>query len=284
MKLKTIKYITCGWILLLSSCAGEEVNTAYPGDEMNFVLAANNDPGGRGVGNNFFNSGDQIKVSIMDSKSNNPVDYIYTYDVNGVFRGNPGYRFPMDDTYIESLKADWPADGSKDLVVLDQRKYEDHRRADWVTATASTDGVMATDIPVPLVFNHNNALLEFELVGQNNQGLNINELLIELYIDGDPLAFWAYCDNDNGRASLILPGGTEIESEAGYLIGTLPGMGGDRYTITLSDLNITLQSGLKYLVTLTPRGYDLDAFIYIGGWNEDRENRDRRAVPSTGGR
>ncbi|MCC8152741.1 MAG: hypothetical protein LIP01_00090 [Tannerellaceae bacterium] len=90
--------------------------------------------------------------------------------------------------------------------------------------------------------------------------MRIKELLIQLEVDGEPTACWAYCDNENGRASFILKDGTMLASQEGLLIGIIPGASDDRYTIILSDIDMRLEAGKRYLVTLTPRGYDMDIF------------------------
>ncbi|MCC8173762.1 MAG: fimbrillin family protein, partial [Odoribacter sp.] len=226
----------------------------------------------RGFGNIFFLQGDSIKVSITSSTNTAEQNYLYTYGADGIFRGIPGYRFPTDDTYITNLVATWPAEASGDgYFVSDQRKLENHRKGDWLVAVATESGIMATDAPVPLYFEHQNCLLEFELVGQNAEGLNINELVIQLDFGSDSVACWAYCENENRRASLYLPAGTNLSSYEGYIIGSILGEISDRYSILLSDLNVTLEAGKRYLVTLTPRGYNLEAYLIIGGWINETE-------------
>ncbi len=226
----------------------------------------------RGYGNTFFDAGDQVRVTIQTSRGGSTEDYIYTYSTLGILQGNPGFYFPLDDTYIETLTATWPADTlSIGSFASDQREYDNYRKSDWLVAQADLSGVMPTDVPVPLLFNHNNALLEFELVGQNAAGLNISELVLQLEVEGTPTACWAYCGNENGRAALIVRAGTEIESREGYLIGTISGSSEEQYSIILPELDFTLEAGYKYLITLTPRGYDLDVYVEIGGWTENKD-------------
>lgn len=207
--------------------------------------------------------------------------HLYIYGTDGIFTGNPPYEFNLDDTYISTLSAVWPADAPPTgAFEPDQRDEEAYRRADWLVASASASGIMATNIPVPLQFRHNNCLLEFELAGQNVDGLEITELLIELEIDGVPTACWAYCGNENGRASLLLKDGTMLSSKPGELIGTIPGADGDRYTIILPVMDIPLEAGKRYLVTLTPQGYDMDIFVFIGTFESASGERETGiAVP-----
>ncbi|MCC8152740.1 MAG: fimbrillin family protein [Tannerellaceae bacterium] len=102
--------------------------------------------------NNFFKVGDEIRVTILDSNGQE-VEIPYTYDADGIFSGNPGYQFPLDDSYIENLTAVWPSDAEPDGVFeADQRDIDNYRRADWLVAKASASGIMATNTPVPLFF------------------------------------------------------------------------------------------------------------------------------------
>ena len=228
----------------------------------------------RSDGNDFFETGFAIDVNIATTVQTQPKTYNYVYGTGGIFEGNPPFRFTMDDDYITTLEAVWPA-GTDDntAFITDQRLYENFRRADRLKATGVLQGVMPTDAPVPLYFERQNTMLEFELAGQNTVGLVIKSLLIELKNpSGDPTAYWAYCGSDNGHAQLILPPNTVIEAEDGYLIGTLTVVPNDHYTIIFPATNVTLEAGKRYLCTLTPQGYPMNIYATIGGWNSAGDN------------
>ncbi|MCD7935819.1 MAG: fimbrillin family protein [Tannerellaceae bacterium] len=240
------------------------------------------EPVSKGPANNFFEEGDEILVTIRTSGANSTEEeFTYVYGGDGIFTGNPPYRFPLDDSYVQELTAVWPVDVEETGgFVADQREYQDYRRADWLVASATASGIMATDIPVPLYFEHNNCLLEFELAGQNTSGLAIKELLLELEVEGTPTACWAYCDNADGRASFLLKDGTVLQSNGEILLGTLIGSSDIRYTIILSEIDMVLEAGKRYLVTLTPKGYDMDIYVFIGTFSTpDGERETGIAVP-----
>ncbi|MCD8031621.1 MAG: hypothetical protein LUF85_12590 [Bacteroides sp.] len=201
--------------------------------------------------------------------------YIYEYGADGIFRGKPsGYFFPLDNTYIDELTAIWPREAIRQQgLVTDQRELDAYRLSDQLIAVASTVGIMPTDAPVPLTFVRETTLLEFQLAGRNVAGLGIVSLILELELDGStPTAFWAYCGNENGHAQLILPAGTAIEAPDGYMIGRIRGSDGADYTIIMEATDITLQAGTKYVITLTPRGYDMLGSVGIGGWIQEIES------------
>ncbi len=283
--LYTFRILMVMLTVCLFSCSENENNQAGPDTGMLAFSPTVEDleddtPVPTGFANTFFLTGDEINVVIENSNSVT-TEIKYYYGADGVFRGEPGYRFSLDNSYITNLTASWPSDApAEGSFVADQRKLEDHRRADWLVATAETYGIMPTDVPVPLFFQHRNSLLEFELAGQNTDGLVISELLLELEVDNEPVACWAYCGNENGRASIYVREGTRIMSQEGYLIGTIPGESGDRYTIILPQMDITLEAGKNYLVTLTPRGYDMDMYVFIGTFaSADGERETGIGVP-----
>lgn len=222
------------------------------------------------TGNEFFEEGFGIDVSIWATNNASEQKFVYYYGTDGIFRGNPAYYFTLDDNYIDSLAAVWPTGSVRnDPFMTDQREFENFRRADWMIAKTSERGIMPTDKPVPLNFVRENTMLEFELAGQNTEGLNIESLLIELRSGGAPVAYWAYCGNPNGHAALILQKGTQLTSPDQYLIGTMKvGGSSENYTIIFPQTDITLEAGKRYLVTLTPQGYFMAAYISIGGWNQ----------------
>ncbi len=256
----------------LSSCSDKGDSGTAGAGELTFspTVEQSEEVAVKGVGNTFFEPGYAIDVSIYTRATGTTAQpFEYTYGADGIFRGNPGYRFSLDDTYIDSLIAIWPTEAIRSGGFLtDQSTLENYKQADWMIATATVNGVMPTDTPVPLNFIRQNTMLEFELVGQNKEGLDIETLLIELQIDGKPVAFDAYCGMENGHACLILEAGTRLESESSELIGTLTVTNGDNYYIILSDIKLTLEAGKRYLVTLVSQGYDMDTFVYITGWNQ----------------
>lgn len=228
----------------------------------------------KSIGNDFFITGGEIDVVVESSFiGRTPESFIYKYTNNGIFVGNPGYRFALDDHYITKITATWPKKAIMDQgIITDQSEFENYRLADWMTATSTiNENIMPTDKPVPLTFVRENTMLEFELAGQNAEGLNILSLVFELQINGKPTAFSAYCQEDN-HAKLLLPAGTKISSSDTYLIGSLTVSNNNRYTIIFAETDLTLEKGKRYLVTLTPQGFFMNAYISIGGWNENQED------------
>ncbi|HCO68279.1 MAG TPA: hypothetical protein DIT04_11065, partial [Dysgonomonas sp.] len=141
--------------------------------------------------NDFFQIGFGIDVTIWPTNNAPEQSFIYYYSTDGIFRGDPGYHFTMDDNYIDSLKAIWPlAEIRQQPFITDQRELQNYRLADWMTASSTAQGIMPTDKPVPLNFMRENTLLEFELAGQNTEGLDIESLVIELRSSGAPIAYW----------------------------------------------------------------------------------------------
>jgi len=269
-----IYIITAVCTVLFSGCQTEEKSLDDPGEkELTFSpVVQDMSVATRALGDEFFPVGGEIDVEIT---SNNPKagnrSYVYTYGSDRIFRGNPGFRFSLDDHYITELSAIWPTQDIRDQgVKTDQRELVNYKAADWMTTSldASLEGIVPTSTPVPLNFKRENVLLEFELVGQNTKGLDIQSLLIELQSpDKQPTAFWAYCENPNGHAQLILDPGTAIFSSENYLIGRITVSNNDNYTIIFPQTDLTFEAGMRYLVTLTPRGYYMNAYVMIEGWN-----------------
>ncbi len=230
----------------------------------------------RDLGNTFFTEGYEIDVTLKSNAiSSTSQTFVYKYGADGIFRGSPsGYFFPLDNTYIDELTAIWPREAIRQQgLVTDQRELDAYRLSDQLIAVASTVGIMPTDAPVPLTFVRETTLLEFQLAGQNVAGLAIQSLILELELDGTtPTAFWAYCGNENGHAQLILPAGTSIQASDGYMIGRIHGSDGADYTIIMEATDVMLLAGTKYVMTLTPRGYDLLGSVGIGGWIQETES------------
>ena len=226
----------------------------------------------RADGNDFFEPGFGIDVNITTTAKEKDT-YSYVYNSNGTFQGNPPFRFTMDDDYITTLEAVWPAGYDEAApFITDQREFENFRQADRLKATGVLSGVMPTEAPVPLYFERQNTMLEFELAGQNSVGLVIKSLLIELQApSGTPTAYWAYCGTEDGHAQLILPPDTKISAAEGYLIGTLTVVPDDHYTIIFPKTEVTLEAGKRYMVTLTPQGYPMNIYAFIGGWNQGED-------------
>lgn len=270
-----------GWIIcfsvLLQGCQSEDnlINNPVKGElELLPYVESTPDNNTRALGDEFFVTGDKIWVELTTSGGGSTVQtFQYTYGNDRIFRGSPGYRFSTDDEYIVNLSAKWPGDDVRSQgLITDQRLLENYKRADWISGGQSNavGGIVPTDAPVPLIFHRENVMLEFELVGQNVTGLNIEELLIELQSTGDEggaKAFWAYCGKPNGHAELILEDGSQILSPDNYLIGRIKVTGqSNDFTIIFPKTNITLKGGYRYLVTLTPQGYFMTAFINIAGF------------------
>lgn len=238
--------------------------------------------GTRALGDEFFETGNQIEVDLTFKKSDGTViagteSYTYAYGSDRIFRGNPGYKFLLDDSYIGSLTAKWPTSAVRAAngIKTDQRQLADYKAADWMSGgllANSEGGIVATDAPVPLVFKRENIMLDFELVGQNTTGLDIESLLIELQNTEGAQAYWAYCDTVSGHAKLILPDGSKLLSKDNYLIGRVRVSGQtEDYTIVFPETEIAFEAGYRYLITLTPQGYFMNAYVYISGFQEAEE-------------
>jgi len=248
--------------------------------ELTLFPVVNELNGTRAVDDEFFKTGSQIEVNLVklasDGATSNLI-YTYEYTVDRIFKGTPsGYIFPLDDSYIQSLEARWPRTADRsDRPKTDQRELEDFLAADWISgglSSSQVNGIMPTDTPVPLVFSRENVLLDFELVGQNTTGLDIESLLIELQNTSGSEAYWAYCGNENGHAELIVEPGSRILSDENYLIGRIRIAGQSiDYTIIFPETDITFEKGYRYLITLTPQGYFMMAYIYISGFAEAEE-------------
>lgn len=236
--------------------------------------------GTRAIGDEFFQEGSAIEVNLTTINSSgtetNQPAYTYSYSSDRIFRGNPGFHFTLDDSYIKTLSAKWPTSAERTSgIKTDQRLLEDYKASDWMSGglvSDATDGIVATNAPVPLVFTRENVMLDFELVGQNTTGLKIESLLIELQSSNESLAYWAYCGNENGHGELIMPAGSKILSKDNYLIGRVrvSGQTSD-FTIIFPETDITLEAGHRYLITLTPQGYFMNAYVYVSGFIEAEE-------------
>lgn len=231
--------------------------------------------------NSFFNDGDQISVEVIPDKPASAAGNVYTYTFNPsrIFTGN--YRFKQDNSYIVSLRALWPSQSERNSgIITDQRKIEDYQKADRLKAEAHSYNILSTAEPVPLSFTHEQSRLTFRIEGQNANGLYIKELLIELEADlGEGMtqaAFWAYC-KENGNAELILPAGVKIKPEESgrYTIG-LATVGSKDTSVNdyqgvvyiPGDTDLTLTESTDYVVSLTPQGYDLFAYIGISSFTQ----------------
>ena len=262
---------------LFYSCQKEDTESAVTSGELTFapVIKEMSSTGNRAIGDDFFVTGSDILVTITSSKTGTTEqNFTYTYGANRIFKGNPGYYFSLDDSYITSLTAKWPAEDIRNQgLITDQRVLADYKSADWMSGGVSSEanGIVPTDAPVPLVFSRENVLLDFELVGQNTTGLNIESLLIELQSSDNEgaKAFWAYCGNPNGHAELIMHAGSRILSPDNYLIGRIRVTGQPTdYTVIFPKTDLTLEAGHRYLVTLTPQGYFMDPYVYIAGFED----------------
>jgi hypothetical protein len=233
-------------------------------------------------GDAFFADDDKITVTVEDSRGNESGDYIFKKDNGGIFTGS--IRFKLDNTYFPTIKALWPTETERNKgIITDQRKAEDYKKADRLTAEGSTENIMPTAASVPLRFTHEQSRLTFRLAGQNANGLDIKELILELQADlnydgtGTPnpvaTAFWAYCESADGNAELILPPGIVLKPETTtkpYNIGLVtiksvnPNVNDYRGSIYLdSSTNLKLEANKDYVVTLTPSGANWLAVIRI---------------------
>ena len=269
----SIKFVSLAFVgVFLASCQSDEVvneNSINEGVEL--VLSPNIEEVNLSTyakGNTFFEVGDLIDLEIKSTNPKKSANMTYMYDNESVFKGSPGYRFSLDDHYIEKLTAKWPRKGERSAgVATDQRSDKNFQMADWLTAITPIEGIMPTDKPVPMNFKRENSLLEFELAGQYTHGVKIQSLLIELMLSGRPVAHWAHC-GDGNTAKLILEAGTRIVSTDKYLIGRLQVEGGEEYTIIFPETDLTVEAGKRYIVTLTSQGYNVYAYIRIAGWTD----------------
>ncbi len=261
-------------LLIIQSCqTGDHEPVNKTTSELVFLptVTSHDSDKTRAIGDDFFQTGGAIDVNITSSKGSTQL-YRYVYGADHLFKGDPPYHFSLDDSYITNMTAYWPAAAVRQQgLITDQRVLEDYKSSDWMTASASVEGIIPTDAPVPLNFQRENAMLEFELVGQNTEGLDIETLILELHNDNQPLAYWAYCGNPNGHAELILAPGTTIFSEDNYLIGRVQVSQQNEYTIIFPKTDLVLQPGTRYLVTLTPQGYFMNAYVFLGGWSEGED-------------
>lgn len=270
------KLLIAALLATLIGCQKEDnIPGNKSGDELVLSSVVKEPKNTRALGDDFFTEGNTITVELTTSDApGTPQRLTYAYGSDRIFRGNPGFRFKLDDTYIQTLKARWPSDNIRSAgLVTDQRELAAYKSADWLSGGVSTsvEGIMPTEAPVPLVFQRENVLLDFELVGQNTTGLDIESVLIELQsgTDEGSQAFWAYCGNPNGHAELIMPPGSQILSPDNYLIGRIRVTNQPNdYTIIFPKTELTLQAGHRYLITLTPQGYFMNAFVYITGFED----------------
>ncbi len=234
----------------------------------------------KAANNNFFEEGDEVEIIINQTSGSGvttgPVTFIYQYGSDGVFRGNPdGYHFPADDSYITDLEIVWPTQAWKEQntnhILTDQRELGNYRKSDWLNAASSIEGLMPAEAPVPVEFAHQHSVLEFQLVGQTINDLDIRSLVIELNAGGEETAYWAYCGNANGRAELMLEAGTAIVVDTdNYLFGRAEIADKNNNLVSCNIImprtNILLKSGYKYLITLSSSGYDINGILTLGGW------------------
>ena len=297
MKIKLLyALLVLGVAASFSSCRDNAVEPIEPaeGQQLTFlpsVKSMNEEViHTRATGNVFFENGDEITVKITTSRGVTHPNYAYTY-ADGTFTG--GFFFTPDQTYITQLEALWPAEGSQGRaqIITDQRKYDDYKQANRLRATGSTENIMPTTAPVPLVFEHEQSRITFRLAGQNANGLIIKSLLLELENvdlgDGNGtrgVGFWAYCEDKGAlNAKMILPAGIQFGpgiNDTGRMkiglvtVGTAGNSANDYRGIMYipNRTNITLKANHDYLVTLTPEGYDLMATVTISGFPQPDGN------------
>lgn len=322
MKIRSLKYalLVLGVAASFGSCrdnAAEPIELAE-GQQLSFLpsIKGMNEEviRTRAAESSFFVDDDEISVKITTSRTGAiEKNYPYTYK-EGTFTGD--FKFSPDNTYISKLIALWPAEDSegRSKIITDQREYESYKQANRLKATGSTDNIMPTAAPVPLVFEHEQSRITFRLAGQNANGLIIKSLLLELEgVDlgdgegGRGVGFWAYCEEEGTlNAKMILPAGIQFgpnedndeRMKIGLVtVGTAGSSAGDYRGIMYipNRTNISLVANHDYLVTLTPEGYDLMATITISGfpqpdgdhvgipfqlpeWNEDAERYDISTV------
>ncbi len=274
--MKKIIYI-CAAAWLVFSCsdnAGD--NTGGSDGPKGLVLAsrvADLTDGTRAAGTDFFSEGYSIDVTLTTLNDPTEQEFEYVFGSDGLFTGDPPFYFTMDDSYITNITALWPSQEIRDQgLITDQRELDNFRRADWLTAQATSVNIMPTDAPVPLYFERQNTMIEFEIAGQNAEGIDIEYLIIELQVQDTPTAFFAYCGDPNGHAMLILDGTVELASTESYLIGRMRVTNNYEYTIIFPATDIELDKGKRYLITLTSQGYDVDNFVYIGTFNQDENS------------
>ncbi|MCC8035005.1 MAG: fimbrillin family protein [Rikenellaceae bacterium] len=276
--MKKLIYI-CTAAALALACSNEEGENGYGLEkgELAFsgsVYQRTDGTLSRAGADDFFQSGYMIDVTLTTNYDSTPQNFQYSYQSGGIFRGSPAFYFSLDDSYITDLVAIWPSQDIRDEgLITDQRELENFRKADWLTAEASAQNIMPTEAPVPLFFERENTMIEFEIAGQNAEGIDIQSLVLELEVEGtDPTAFWAYCGDPNGNAMLILDETVSLSSTESYLIGRMSVTDNYTYTIIFPAVTLPLEKGKRYLVTLTAQGYDMDSFVYIGTFTQDENS------------
>lgn len=293
--------LALGLALTLAACRNDSVEPVETADGQMLtflpsVKGMNEEPVSLRSGNMFFEEGDTITVTITTSREGaSAKEYPYTYK-GGTFTG--GFLFTPDNTSIANLEAYWPEKNSpaRKAIITDQRKREDYRLANRMTAKVSSANILPTSEPVPLIFEREQSRLTFRLAGQNANGLIIKKILLEINADLDDgegvkgVCFWAYCEEDGTlNATMILPAGVQLgpnsASDGREKIGLVTvGTKGDtdpsndyRGIIYIpNSTHITMQPNYEYLVTLTPEGYDLNATIEISGFTP---SEGRVAIP-----
>ena len=305
MKIKSLIYalLVLGVVISFGSCrdnAAEPIELAE-GQQLSFLpsIKGMNEEviRTRAAESSFFVDDDTISVKITTSRTGaTEKNYPYTYK-EGTFTGD--FKFSPDNTYISKLVALWPAEDSdgRSRIITDQREYENYKQANRLKATGSTENIMPTAAPVPLIFEHEQSRITFRLAGQNANGLIIKSLLLELegvdLEDGKGergVGFWAYCEETGTlNARMILPAGVKFgpnkkDDDGRMKIGLVTvgasGSSDKDYRAIMyipNKTGITLKANHDYLVTLTPEGYDLMATVTISGFSQP--NGDHVGIP-----
>lgn len=294
MRLSSLTYtiMVAAGVFVLAACQNDNDTQVTDNEVLLSFVPTVEDMGTKVItrtsgGNDFFTNDDKITVTVEDSRGGASNNYIFNGS-EGKFTG--GVRFKLDNTYFPKIIALWPTEEERNKgIITDQRKAEDFKKSDRLKAQASTDNIMPTAASIPLQFTHEQSKITFRLAGQNANGLDIKELILELQADlnydgtGTPnpvaTAFWAYCESADGNAELILPPDIILKPKVAsepYNIGlvtiksTNPNVENYRGSIYLdSSTNLTLEANKDYVVTLTPSGANWYAVISISEFGQN---------------
>lgn len=279
---KHINIVLSAWVLLaFPACQSEEDILPQGNSELTLsssIEEMKGTAGSRATGEGFFQAGNEIEVNLTTitsggTETTQPA-YTYAYGNDRIFRGNPGYHFALDDSYIKTLNAKWPTAAVRASgIKTDQQLLTDYKASDWMSGSlvsGAAYGIAPTNTPVPLVFTRENVLLDFELVGQNNAELKVKSLWIDIQDSDNSIVHWAYCGNSNGHAELILLAGSKIFSKGNRLTGgvLVSGQASD-FAIIFPETDLVLEAGHRYLITLTPQDHFMNAHVYVSGFVEE---------------
>ncbi|MCD8073009.1 MAG: fimbrillin family protein, partial [Alistipes sp.] len=147
--MEKLLYICTAAVIFLA-CSSDEGENSYglKKGELAFAGSVGNRTDGtvsRAGADDFFQSGYMIDVTLTTNYNSTAQNFEYEYQSGGIFRGSPAFYFSLDDSYITDLVAIWPSEEIRsEGLITDQRELENFRKADWLTAEASSQNIMPT--------------------------------------------------------------------------------------------------------------------------------------------